>query len=358
MKLTQRQSSGVGPRRPSADRTVQSVYVQNHLMFAVMHGLSPEALCASAGFSMTDVVDRDRQIPYAWAHLVQAEVVRQLQHVAVGIESGQLVTFEMLGYLGQALRHCETGLAMLELYVRSVRLLDSAYRARPPAIKRSATAIETVWPVLSPDLPECAEADFVAAAKLLRLRMPALAFHEVRFGHDRDPPTKRRLADVFRCPVRFSCSEHALVFERRAMESVLPDANALTRFHCEARVDRMLSDLADPTVVSVTRAIEGSLCLGDLSQHHVASRLGTTPRSLQRALKECGASYKDLLLETRRRRAAELLVDPSLAVYEIAFAVGYEDVTAFNRAFRKWYGTSPRAYRQTLAKPCGRSRLT
>jgi AraC-like DNA-binding protein len=59
-------------------------------------------------------------------------------------------------------------------------------------------------------------------------------------------------------------------------------------------------------------------------------------------------SYQQLLSEARRARAEALLANRMLAVHEVAFALSYDDVSAFTRAFRHWTGTSPRAFRETV----------
>jgi AraC-like DNA-binding protein len=77
----------------------------------------------------------------------------------------------------------------------------------------------------------------------------------------------------------------------------------------------------------------------------VARRLRLSPRTLVRRLGARGTSFRDLVAEHRRRRAAELLLQPELSIGEIAERLGYRDPTNFARACRRWFGFSPRAYR-------------
>lgn len=72
-------------------------------------------------------------------------------------------------------------------------------------------------------------------------------------------------------------------------------------------------------------------------------------RSLQRRLRGHGTSYARLLEDLRREMASELLADRRLAVYEIAFLLGYSEPSAFNRAFRRWTGSAPARYRAGMA---------
>jgi AraC-like DNA-binding protein len=78
----------------------------------------------------------------------------------------------------------------------------------------------------------------------------------------------------------------------------------------------------------------------------VAKKLALSPRSLQRRLEEYGIDFNALVNETRRRFAVEYLKNPSNTLTEVAFLLGYSEVSAFNRAFKRWTGTTPMAHRR------------
>jgi AraC-like DNA-binding protein len=69
-------------------------------------------------------------------------------------------------------------------------------------------------------------------------------------------------------------------------------------------------------------------------------------RSLQRHLREEGKSFRAALDEFRREMSTHLMDQRKLAVYEVAFLLGYADPGSFHRAFRRWHRKSPRAYRR------------
>ena len=77
----------------------------------------------------------------------------------------------------------------------------------------------------------------------------------------------------------------------------------------------------------------------------VAAKLGTTRRSLQRRLREHGTSFNRLVDDTLCRRAKQLLAQGTIPVTDIALQLGYSDPAHFTRAFRRWTGVAPTAYR-------------
>ena len=78
---------------------------------------------------------------------------------------------------------------------------------------------------------------------------------------------------------------------------------------------------------------------------NTARRVGMPVRTLQRRLKESGLSYSELVEQTRYELACRLLDMPGAKMAAVAKALGYNDPSSFSRAFRRWTGMSPRAYR-------------
>jgi AraC-like DNA-binding protein len=77
---------------------------------------------------------------------------------------------------------------------------------------------------------------------------------------------------------------------------------------------------------------------------------GTSVRTLQRRLKDAGVNYSDLQNDVRKKLALNLLQNETLALAEIAFSLGYSEVSAFNHAFRRWVDQSPGDYRRLRAE--------
>lgn len=75
-----------------------------------------------------------------------------------------------------------------------------------------------------------------------------------------------------------------------------------------------------------------------------------TERTAARRLLSHGWRYSELLDEQRRFRALDLLEDPQLSLAQITDQLGYGDLQSFSRAFSRWYGTSPGAWRDALPR--------
>ena len=87
----------------------------------------------------------------------------------------------------------------------------------------------------------------------------------------------------------------------------------------------------------------------------VAEQMGSSVRTLQRRLLEAGVTYSTLVEQVRHDLACRKLETTQLHVAEVARDLGFKDHSSFSRAFLRWTGMSPRAYRQSLDRTGGHS---
>lgn len=116
-------------------------------------------------------------------------------------------------------------------------------------------------------------------------------------------------------------------------------------------IERARSSI-EPQVPAQHDEIATIAAVTDLALHEeypriewVAAKLGTTRRSLQRRLASHGTTFNRLVEKTVLRRAKALLDDGTTPITDIALQLGYADPAHFTRAFRRWTGVTPSAYR-------------
>lgn len=152
---------------------------------------------------------------------------------------------------------------------------------------------------------------------------------------------------LFGDQVTFAAGANQLRFRRRFLELPISLSNPVARRVAEAQCQEEMRSMEAATSVSgrVTRLLE-SFRDGRLPGiDEVAAQLRVSPRTLRRQLGAEGLKFKDILDGIRHRRSVELLRRPDLSIDEIAHRLGYSDPSNFGRAFRKWEGLSPSAWR-------------
>ena len=175
---------------------------------------------------------------------------------------------------------------------------------------------------------------------------------EVQFAHAAPEQTSEHHR-IFRAPVVFSCETNALVIERDFIERKVPAADQQLYQIMKQYLDQVLSEIPreDAVLSSIRKAVAESMRDGDPKLSRVAKKVSMGPRTLQRRLKECGSDFKKLVEDTRQRFAVSYLKDRKNSLTEVAFLLGYSEVSAFNRAFKRWTHSTPLSYQRKMLSP-------
>lgn len=205
----------------------------------------------------------------------------------------------------------------------------------------------------SPGHPAAATAtymEYVLAMIYLRLRHAsggACALVGVELGHAAPARTTEH-ERVFGCPVRFAAPACRMVLTAATWDAAMarPDDPLHRVLDDHARLLLARLPAADGLLAELRQLIAGELRGGDPSLGHVAKRLGTSARTLQRRLNELGAVYGDLVDDLRRTAALGYLEDRELALGEIAYLLGFGEQSSFTRAFKRWTGRTPIEHRR------------
>ena len=166
-----------------------------------------------------------------------------------------------------------------------------------------------------------------------------------------EPSYFSRFVRVARGEIRFSQPANRLVFDARLLNLPLtmadPAALRLATEQCERELDALGYE---GHVVARVRALLPSRQAGFRTLDEIAKQIHVSPRTLKRKLADDGTSYSELLEEQRRERAMLLLRSRELSVEEVAERLGYSDSANFTRAFRRWTGRTPNAFRHDASR--------
>jgi AraC-like DNA-binding protein len=162
-----------------------------------------------------------------------------------------------------------------------------------------------------------------------------------------EPDDVAEYARVLRCPIRVRASWNGWALSKDAMRLPLRRRDPDLRRWLERQAADILARLpvnsdARDEVRSVLSTL---LTAGDVRIDVVARRLAMTPRTLQRRLSRAGTSFEALCDEARKEAAQTYLADTTLSIAEVTYLLGYSEPTAFHRAFKRWHGTTPQAFR-------------
>ncbi len=168
----------------------------------------------------------------------------------------------------------------------------------------------------------------------------------VHFEHP-EPKDTSEHKRIFGAPVLFGQPTNMIVLRQSLLARPLITADSdllriLVRC-CEQILESR--PVGDELPHQVQHLVAKHLPSGGPRVEAVAGELGMSVRTLSRRLRERGLGYRRMVDDLRRRLTLEYLKDTDLRVSEIAYLVGYSEVSAFTHAFRRWTGLSPSAHR-------------
>ncbi len=311
----------------------------------VAAGTNPASLLDGLDFGPSFFTDVDRRIPHDVAVSLLERAARALSDPALGVHAAELVRPGDFDALEHVARASGTVRGALEAVSRYVRLMhDSATFVHVVEGDREAWSL-TIAPPGPSAMIEFGLATLVTLGRTV-IGRPETPL-EVLFAHAK-PKAATEHERVFGCPISWSRERNSIVFERAALDRVLSHVSPSLSLTLEQHASKLLAELpaARTHAARVREHIVAALRAGEPTSNAVARRLRLSERTLRRRLQEEGVTFSELLSDVRRDLSPRYLEDPSLSVAEIAFLLGFSDASAFQRAFRRWYGSTPSEHRR------------
>ncbi|MBO9644000.1 MAG: AraC family transcriptional regulator [Pseudacidovorax sp.] len=167
---------------------------------------------------------------------------------------------------------------------------------------------------------------------------------------------------VFSAPVLFEQEMNSLVFRKGMLDCPMPsrDSRLLALLIDNMRQSTLQSlpgeETAEQCLVDEVKAqIQRMIGDGEPTMEQVANGLRIPVWTLQRRLSEQHQNFTALVEEMRRELATYYLRQSSVPLSEVALMLGYSESSAFSRAFRRWFGSSPRQWRDAGISHDGRA---
>lgn len=305
-------------------------------------GLDPVAVCTEAGVDPR--VLHDDGVPLGVDEL--ARVLARAEVLAadplLGLHMAQRARGRgVLSYLARSQATVGEGLESFRRFA-GVRWDD------PDAIRLEQRAARTIVAFRLAGIPRHA-LEYVVARTAIALHQSAAPAAEATFPHAPGGPTKE-YERLLRCPVRFRQPEATLALRTRDLARPLRAANPDAVAALESALERPATPASPTTTARLAAAIQAAITHGDrIDRERLARGLGMSGKTLSRRLAAEQRVFRDVVDEVRRAQAQKLVAEKNLALGEVAVRVGFADLAAFGKAFRRWFGVSPSAFRTQRA---------
>ena len=286
-------------------------------------GYDTAALLESTGVAATTLTDPDAQVPCESCGVLFGGACQQRFTPNLALALAQVTplgAWPLLDYLVATADTVGAGLHQLARY------FDVSGDSIVLTIR------DSVDPVRIDIAASPFAVEFEAALMVVRLREETVGrftASEISFQHAIDDPAA--FARAVGCPVVDRAAWNGLSVSSASWQLPLRRRDPILRRLLEQQASAILARLP----------ARGGVALD------VQRALAMSPRTLQRRLSAEHVSYQSLLEEARKEAAGRYLADGTLAIGEIAYLIGYSEPAPFHRAFKRWYGKTPEAFRRS-----------
>lgn len=324
----------------------------NILAYAVQKRIDIASLCALSGLTINELRSEsdsgltDEQIDALWCNATELS-----KDPLFGLHFGESMQLAALGVVGELIRTSTTvGRALTQAATFSglitnrltmaVSASNNSFRIQfiPTLNQRSYSP--TVFRQLM---------DFFIAFTLHE--MDGLVLARIQPIAVRIPVDSQHLSEykrVLRCGIIEPSDQYTIEFDQTYWDLPILTAD----YEAQSELVRKVSALSEAGEEHkslrerITSFLFTNAYLGVPTLEAVASNLNVSSRSVQRRLQEEGVTYQQLVDSIRKSLALHYLQTGQRPVKEVSYILGYNELSAFHRAFRRWTGTTPINYQK------------
>lgn len=310
-----------------------------------------EAMAARSGLTSAALGDLDGRVPLEAVYEAFEAAIDTTENPLLGIHVAKAVTVEDLDAMGYLMMTSRT---MGEAMDRINGFADAFVSGERYRWFVTGDGVHHEFVPYGPVRPAHAHvAELVfydIACNSSRLFGADVRPLEVRFSHRPGPGID--YDGLFGTTVRFDQPRYEVLFDHSVTEVELRNANPLLAPLVDRYIKSMLGELppAGSLVARLVELIDRRLENGPPTVAEVAAEVAMSPRSLQRQLRNEGTTLTGLI-DGARRAKASALIEAGVPIIEVTYLLGYADQAVFHRAFKRWTGDTPAAYRRRHRSP-------
>ncbi|MDE0856703.1 MAG: AraC family transcriptional regulator [Nevskia sp.] len=312
-------------------------------------GASLAQVCATVGVDLALLSQPEGRLPVHRFVALLEESARASGDDAIGLRLGCSHGPDSFGPLGDAVMHAADMAGAIANVSRYFFVHQEGACLELRVEGRNAIITYCIRDAEILDYRQDAELSIAKMMNMARIATGCrnLTPSAVYFEHPepRDSSEHRR---IFGAPVYFSQPYNALVVPREMLSMRVSgaDLGRLAQLHSLAQARAAQTPPGDDLLAGVRQHILRGLRAGGVSIDKVAAALDLSERTLQRRLGECGATFNELVERMRFELSQRYLRQDHLSLTEIGYLLGYSELSAFSRAFRRWSGVSPIEFRK------------
>lgn len=327
--------------------------VQGFLFAGVRVGLDPRDVVKRSGIELNVLEDVDAVVPYDKQLKITRLVMTHQSRTNSCLNSVKYFIPKRYGLVGHLMHHAPTLGQALADFSRYQNLTGNIHQTHivrvPEGIRMTVELHPTVAKhhdyLAVPSRPEAPLTVLLALARHLTGRRIKPLRVSLRHEPRGDPDEHE---EFFGVPVQFGMRTDEIIFTQDTLDSPLLEPDEAKYRRVLDLVLAHIDPIADLKVVGATlrQRLLQSMHLTVPRIGVVARAMAMSTRTLQRRLSDEGTTFDNVVDQVRKDLTLQHIVDPTISTYEIAGLVGFVEPSPFFRAFRRWFGCTPKEWRR------------
>jgi len=309
-------------------------------------GYDPEPIFSATGFKMVQFEDPDNWISFLAGSKLIAHCVEVTKCYHFGLLLGKHANPSHLGIAGFQLSSAPDVGSALNNFIKHLDLHDKGGTA---TLTTTENTTMFGYVINEPNIKAAGQIydlSIVLTCKIMRtLCGEKWNPNEVLLTH-KNPDKLSPYEEFFRSPIHFSSQTNAIVFNKRWLDHRIPSADPLLQRHLQHDADELHIEKPVDFIYLLRQQLRYSLENQQVSVANIARQLGIHERTIHRRLKIYDTNFHHELEQIRYSISRQLLAETNNTNTNIAITLGYSNVSAFSRAFKKWSGESPAKWRK------------
>lgn len=330
---------------------------QTQYVIAAMYRQSAETISSlgfdkyeiykDAGINLDDFAPEDKLDPHKWSDRLWAAYVKRVPEDKIAYRIMERFNMGVFGVAGYVIVNSPSFIKAFENFVRYTHLHTNQYNLYLKQDEHVNLHFDRTGPVMNCDRFNIEMYVLGFTYNILKLLPGEQLPLEVHYEFDPPKDTTER-DNVFGTKTKFfyNAPENKMVYDGKLTNVPLLNPNEQLYEMFDKMAAESLHKLKNEG--SITSTVKQQLVKrlkGYLPTiNEMAESMNMSSRSLQLKLKEEGTSYRELTNEVRKDVATTHLKAGQLNIGEIAFLLGFNEISSFSSAFKKWTGVNPSAF--------------
>lgn len=322
------------------------------LGYAAQRDISVEVLCRLAGLDIDELRDNNKPLDPQKVGTIWQNAIHLSKDNHFGLHFGESLQLSALGIVGEIIKSSDTVGKALTIAASLTHLITTAFRL--DVAQNDQTFTVKFIP------PEADWKDSITSVQTLDLLMvfvihelDGLLFKKIKpiaVAYARDITNMDDYERVMRCKPVANADENEIIFDKAYWDQPIISANYELQNFLLQKLPPLKGSLKEKQSLynRIYNYMLANSYLGIVSLDDIASNFNLSTRTLQRKLKDEGINFQQVADEVRKLLAINYLKAGEYPVKQVSYMLGYNELSAFTRTFKRWTGVTPGSYLKML----------